>query len=108
MKSLEQTGEPPKQSAEEIAEMNQQRRKGLGLGEEKELTPKEIEKLEESIAKLLGDLNQYDFESCSPEAQEEWYGVEQEAGAGRDRELAEANLKRFLNILQEEAERLDE
>lgn len=90
---------------EEAKEMTRQRRKDFGLEEERELMPEETKELEGSIEKLLGDLNQYDFESCSPERQDEWYWVEQEAGAGKDRELAKANLERFLKTLQEEVEK---
>lgn len=90
---------------EEAAEMTRQRRKDSGLEEAKELTQEQVKELEESIEKLLGDLDQYDFESCSSERQDEWYWVEQEARAGKDRELAEANLTRFLKVLQEESKK---
>lgn len=91
---------------EEAAEMTRQRRKDFGLEEERELTPEEAKELEGSIEKLLEDLNQYDLESCSPERQEDWYWVEQEANIGKDREIAKANLERLLKTLREEAEKL--
>lgn len=58
-------------------------------------------KLEESILKLLDDLDQYDFGKYSAEVQEEWYWVEQEARVGKDREAARAKLEIFLKTLQE-------
>jgi hypothetical protein len=85
---------------QEAAEMTRQRRMEFGLGERKELAPEE---LEESIEKLLGDLDQYDPEGCGPERQDEWYWTVQEARVGKDRELARAKLKRLLRALQEEA-----
>ncbi|MBI2628399.1 MAG: hypothetical protein HYW71_03220 [Candidatus Niyogibacteria bacterium] len=120
MKSPEQMGGPPEQSKEkpvenkeekerkvttpeEAAEMTRQRRKDFDLEEEKELTQEQAEELEGSIKKLLGDLDQYDFEGCSPKRQKEWYWVEQEVQVGKDRELAKANLERLLKALQEEA-----
>ena len=90
---------------EEAKTMTEQRRKDLGLEESKELTQEQAKELEGSIEKLLGDLNQYDFGSYGPEIQNEWYLVEQEALTGKDRELAKANLERFLKVLQEEAEK---
>lgn len=126
MKSPEQMGAPPEQPKEEpvkdkeetpekpegkittpkeAVEMTRQRRKDFGLGEEREVTPEETKELEEPIGKLLEDLSQYDFESCSPERQEEWYWVEQEANVGKDRELARVNLERLLKTLHGEAEK---
>ena len=131
MKSLEQMGELPEQpnneeeivekkegesetkitTSEEAAEMTRQRRKefGIELEEERDLKPGEKE-LEDSITEKviqesLDYLNQYDFESYSPEIQDKWYWVEQEALAGKDRKLIEANLERFLVILQKEDEK---
>lgn len=91
---------------EEAAEMMRQRREFFGLGEKKEVTPEKAEEIEESIGKLLKVLDQYDFERLSPEIQEAMYWTEQEAGAGEDRELAEANLKRLIEVLQEEARKM--
>ena len=91
---------------EEAAEMTRQRRKNFGLEEPRKLTPEEAEKIERSIEKLLEVLYQYDFDSFSPEIQNEWYFIEQEAMSGKDRELARANLEKFLGVLQEESEKL--
>lgn len=129
MKSPEQMGESPEQpkeksmkdekemfeklkseklerkitTPEEAAKITQQRRADFDLEDARELTLEEVKKNEESIEKLLKDLDQYDLESCSPELQDEWYWVEQEAEAGKDRELAKANLERFLKLLQKES-----
>jgi hypothetical protein len=124
MKLPEQMGGPPEQpkeepmenkekkerkatTPEEAAEMTRERRNHYGLEEAKELTQEQAEELEGSIEKLLGDLDQYDFEGCSPERQDEWYWIEQEAQVGKDRELARANLERLLKTLREEAEKSD-
>ena len=106
MKSPEQMGglpEQPKRESgrkdtthKEAAEMTRQRRKNFGLEEPRKLTPEEAEKIERSIEKLLEVLYQYDFDSFSPEIQNEWYFIEQEAMSGKDRELARANLEKFL------------
>ena len=108
MTSPEQMNRQPEQperkitTPEEWAEINKKRRKDFGLPEAKELTPEQTKELEESIEKLLKKLDKYNYNYFSPEIQEEWYFVEQEAGAGKDRELAKANLEKFLKILQEE------
>lgn len=70
--------------------------------EQKGGAPEEAREIEASIEELLGRLDNYDFESFSPEIQEAWYWAEQEAGVGRDRELARANLQKFLDTLQEQ------
>ena len=90
---------------EEATQMTEQRRKDFGLGEARGLTPEATKELEGSIKELLATLDQYDFDSFSPEKQDEWYLVEQEARVGKDRELARANLQRFLKTLEEEAKK---
>jgi len=117
MKSPEQMGGLPEQSnnesmknkgeternittPEEAEEMTKQRRKEHGLSEISELTPAEFKEINASIEELLGRLDDYDYGSFSPEIQDEWYWVEQEAIVGKDRELAKAVLERFLNTLK--------
>lgn len=117
MKSPEQIGEKPEQpedesmenkekierkltTPEEAAEMTRQRRKKYGLGESSDLTPEKLQEIEAAVGELLERLNEYDFDSFSPEVQDEWYWVEQEATVGKDRELAKAVLERFLSALK--------
>lgn len=109
-KNKEETPEEPERritTPEEAAEMTQQRREYFGLGEARKLTPKENEELERNIKELLGDLNEYNFKNYSPEIREYWYWAETEAIAGKDRELAEANLEKLLKVLQKEAEKTE-
>ncbi len=80
--------------------MTQQRRKEYGLEESKELTPEEVEKIETDIRTLLERLSEYNYDSFDPETQDEWYWVEQEVEAGKDREIAKAVLERFLKVLE--------
>lgn len=89
---------------EEAAEITRQRREWFNLGEARELTPKELEVIEKSIAKLLENLDEYNPANYSAEIQDEWYYVEQEAVAGQDRELAEAVLMNLLRVLREKTE----
>lgn len=126
MKSPGQMGDPPRQrkkesmmedkegkpekleitTPEEAEEKTRQRRSDFGLGEAKKFKPEETKKLEESIKDLLKSLDNYDFVKFSPKIQEDWYWVELEATAGKDRQLAEVNLKRLLKVLQKEAEKI--
>lgn len=121
MKSPEQMGGPPEQpkeepmenkeekerkitTPEEAAEMTRQRRKGYGLGESSDLAPDKVKEIDENIGELLDRLYEHDYDSLSPEAQNEWDWVEQEANVGKDRELARAVLEKFLNTLKEKDE----
>ena len=61
----------------------------------------EAKEIDMAIKELLERLYGYDYNSLSPEMQEEYYWVDQEANAGKDRELAKAVLERFLNTLKE-------
>jgi len=88
-------------SPEEAAKKTRQRRIKYGLKEVSELTVAELEEINITIENLLKRLDEYDFCSLSPELQDEWYWVEAEAEAGKDRELAKAVLERFLDILKE-------
>lgn len=115
MKTSEQMGETPEQSnessvkktekerkvttPEEAELMTRQRRVEYGLEPSRELTHAEIEEIEADISQLLEHLDEYDFESFSPEIQESWYWAAMEAMAGEDRELAREILKRFLDAL---------
>lgn len=92
---------------EEAAEMTRQRRKEYGLEEQerKESSPEAMEAQEQWIAARLEDLNSHDYESFSPEIQEQWYWVEQEAMVGKDRALAATQLGEFLEALQKKAEK---
>ena len=114
MKPSEKMGKPPEQSGEELVEvgerkittpeivkeMTRQRRKEYGLGESSELTLKEIKEIDTVIRKLLERLDGYDYDGLSPEVQDEWYWVEQEADVGKDRELVKAVLEEFLKRLE--------
>lgn len=94
---LERKITPP----EKAAQMTAQRRKDFGLPEAKELTQEQSEELEQSIENLLKELDNYDMNNFSQEIQEDWYYVEMEATAGKDREIAKANLEQFLQSLQD-------
>ena len=84
----------------EMELLTRARRKELGLEESREQSPEEVREHDTGIETLLEDLDKYDFDSYSPEIQDEWYWVEQEARVGKDRELAEANLRGFLERLK--------
>ena len=88
--------EHPETSAEEAAAMTRQRRREYGLAEENDLTPEQVGDVDEAIEVLLDQLGEHDFDSESSEVQDEWYAVEMEAEAGKDRELARAVLEKFL------------
>ncbi len=110
MKSPEQPGGPPEQqerklsTPEEIAEMTRRRREAFGLGEARELSLWELEEIEGRIDDLLEELDEYNFKSCDAKTQEDWYWAEQEASAGKDRELAKAVLERFVEGLRKKKE----
>jgi len=97
----EEKGECKITTPEKAAEMTRDRRKEFGLGEKKELTPEEKEKTEADIQELLDILYGYDYDSLDEKTQEDWYWAEQEVAAGKDCELAKANLERLVKFLQE-------
>lgn len=88
-------------SSEKAAEMTKQRRKDFGLQDENEMSEEEKEKIEQEISELKKKLDDYDYNSVSPEIKDNWYYVELEVDAGKDRELALTNLQEFLKILEE-------
>lgn len=79
--------------------LTRQRRREYNLEESRELASEEAEEIKSSIKELLERLNEYDYNSLSPEVQDEWYWVEEEAEKGEDRELAKAVLEQFLVAL---------
>ena len=92
--------EHPETSAEEAAAMTRQRRREYGLAEESDLTPEQVGEVNAAIEGLLDRLHEYDYDSQSPALQDEWYLVETEAEAGRDRELAKLTLENLLLYLE--------
>lgn len=87
-------------TSEEAAEITRQRREKYGLGESGNLTPEKTKEIKADIKKLKDLLDEYDFSKCRFGIKEEWYLVEQEVNAGKDRELARAVLKEFLGFLE--------
>jgi len=108
MKSPEQGGGPEQSketerkitTLEEATVMTQQRRREYGLGESSELTPEESEEIERTIKELLASLDDYDYDSFDEDTQEKYYWAALEAEAGKDRELALAVLRRFVDTLR--------
>lgn len=62
------------------------------------------EEIDAQIRELVVLLDNFDFEAMSPEIQEEWYWVEQEANVGKDRIAAKKHAEEFLNKLREESQ----
>lgn len=89
---------------EEAEEITRQRRREYGLEENSDVTPEKIKEIDATIGDLLENLYEHDYDSLSPEIQDEWYWVEEEAKVGKDRELAKAVLEKFLNVLQGKVE----
>ncbi len=60
------------------------------------------ENIDSAIEKLLETLESYGelYDGLSPELQDWWYDVENEARAGKDRQAAKAHLEEFLGVLE--------
>ncbi|MFH1508568.1 MAG: hypothetical protein ABIE68_00110 [bacterium] len=106
MTSPEQMGVDPEKlerkitTPEEAREMTRQRRIDYGLSETSNLSPEDIEKIDASIKELLERSGKIDYDSLTPELQDQCYWAEMEASAGKDRELAKTVLEKFLEKVE--------
>ena len=64
------------------------------------------ENIDAEIVELIESLhNNFDFNSFSPEIQDEWYWVEQKAGVAKDRASAKIHLEQFIEKLKKEPQK---
>jgi len=64
------------------------------------LTHESIEIIDAEIREILKSLDDFNYNSFSPEIQDEWYDVEMEAEVAMDRETAKKHLEQFIEKLK--------
>ncbi|MDD4995401.1 MAG: hypothetical protein PHW53_03000 [Patescibacteria group bacterium] len=67
--------------------------------------PESAEAIESEIERLIGELDNFDFDDYSAVVQDEWYAVEEEAQVGKDRSGAKARLEEFIKYLKEHSKK---